>query len=184
MIESGDRSVRAVRERGVLPRGTVFYEERLSFADMPGIGRTATGRRLEHRKAWAWDALAATRGCDVVFADPDNGLEPRAGLPRQRLNGPKHAYFDELAPYLDRNQSLVVYHHLHRGAVHARQVQDRLAQVEERLGPGFALRYRPGSGRVFLVVPAEAHRRTLRQRTERLARNRCWSQHFELIDPR
>jgi hypothetical protein len=184
MIRDGDRSVRAVRERGVLPRGTVFYEERLSYADMPGVGRTAAGRRLEHRKAWAWDALAATRGCDVVFADPDNGLEPRAGLPRQRLNGPKYAYFDELAPYLDRGQSLVVYHHLHRGAPHASQVQDRLSQLAERLGSCFALRLRPGSGRMFLIVPAEAHRRVLRQRAERLARHRCWSRHFTLVDPR
>jgi len=55
----------------------------------------------------------------MVFADPDNGLEPRAGLPRQRLNGPKYAYFDELSPYLDRGQSVVVYHHFHRGASHA-----------------------------------------------------------------
>ena len=184
MIERGDRSVRAVRERGVLPRGTVFYEDPLSYAGMPGWGRTAIGRRLEHRKAWAWDALAATRGCDVVFADPDNGLEPRAGLPRQRLNGPKHAYFDELSGYLDRGQSVVVYHHLHRGAPHDRQVQDRLAQVEERLGSCFAMWYRPGSGRVFFVVPAEAHRRTLRQRAERLARNPCWCRHFTLDDPR
>jgi hypothetical protein len=78
MLRDDDRSVRAVRERGVLPEGTVFYEARLSFAGTAGIGRAATERRLERRRAWAWDALAATRGCDVVFADPDNGLEPRA----------------------------------------------------------------------------------------------------------
>jgi hypothetical protein len=184
MIRDGDRSVRAVRERGVLPEGTVFHEEPLSYADIPGVGRTATGRRLEHRKAWAWDALAAMRGCDVVFADPDNGLEPRAGLPRHRMNGPKYAYFDELTPYLDRGQSVVVYHHLHRGAPHASQVQDRLSQLEERLGPCFGLRYRPGSGRVFLIVPSEEHWDVLHQRAERLARHRCWSRHFELIDPR
>ncbi len=99
------------------------------------------------------------------------------------MNGPKYAYFDELTPYLDRGQSLVVYHHLHRGAPHASQVQHRFSQLEERLGSCFALRYRPGSGRVLLVVPAEAHRRTLRQRAECLARHRCWSQHFELVEP-
>ncbi len=30
----------------------------------------------------------------------------------------------------------------------------------------------------------EAHRRTLRQRAERLARHPCWFRHFELVDPR
>jgi hypothetical protein len=182
ILRDGDRSVRAVRERGVLPEGTVFYEEVLSFAGTPSVGRAAKERRLEHRKAWAWDALAATRGCDVVFADPDNGLEPRAGVPRHRLTGPKYAYFDELAPYLDRGQSLVVYHHLHRSLAHEGQVRDRLSQVEERLGESFALRYRPGTGRAFFVVPAEAHREVLSRRTSRLVRNRCWSRHFTLYE--
>lgn len=182
MLRDGDRSVRAVRERGLLPGGTVFYEGVLSFAGTPGIGRAATERRLERRKAWAWDALVATRGCDLIFADPDNGLETRAGVPRHRLTGPKYAYFDELAPYLDRGQSLVVYHHLHRSMVHESQVRDRLSQVEERLGPAFALRFRPGTGRAFFVVPAGAHREVLREKATRLVRNRCWARHFTLYE--
>lgn len=80
-----DRSVKVVRERGVLPEGTVFYERLLSFAGTPGIGRAATERRLERRRAWARDALESTRGRDVILAVPDNGLEPRAGQPRPRL---------------------------------------------------------------------------------------------------
>jgi hypothetical protein len=79
-------------ERGVLPEGTAFYEEVLTFAGTPGIVRAATERRLERRKAWAWDALAATRGCDLVFADPDNGLESSLSLsprPRPRSGRPR-----------------------------------------------------------------------------------------------
>ena len=62
------------------------------------------------------------------------GMEASRHGPRHRLTGPKYAYFDELAPYLDRGQSLVVYHHLHRSVAHESQVRDRLSQVEERLG--------------------------------------------------
>ncbi|MDP8902120.1 MAG: hypothetical protein M3N33_13465 [Actinomycetota bacterium] len=61
-------------------------------------------------------------------------------------------------------------------------MQDRLSQLAERLGSCYALWYRPG--RAFFVVPGEAHRRTLRQRAERLARHPCWSRHFTLVDPR
>ena len=42
--------------------------------------------------------------------------------------------------------------------------------------------FRPGTGRAFFVVPAEAHRETLRERALRLVRNRCWSRHFELYE--
>lgn len=118
-----------------------------------------------------------------MFADPDNGLEPRAGMPRQRLTGPKYTYFDELIPYLDRGQSLVVYHHLHRSLAHEGQVRDRLSQVEERLSRAFALRFHPGTGRVFFVVPSESHWGVLRERAARLVRHRCWSRHFTLVVP-
>jgi hypothetical protein len=174
--------VASVREDGVLPEGTIFYEAVLSFDGMPGIGPAATSRRLERRKAWAWDALAATRGCDVVFADPDNALEP-VGIKASQDKGPKYAYFDELVPYLDRGQSLVVYHSLHYGAPCESQVQKRLPQVIERLGWSFALLYHPGAGRAFFVVPSEAHKEILCERAGRVARDPCWSQHFTLIEP-
>jgi hypothetical protein len=116
---------------------------------------------------------------DLVLTDHD----PNAGLPRHRLRGPKHAYFDELVPYLERGQSLIVYHHLHHNLAHAEQVRDRLSQVEERLGPAFALRFRPGTGRAFFVVPAEAHRETLRERAARLMRHRPWAEHFTFYGP-
>ena len=126
--------------------------------------------------------MEATRGCDVVFADPDNGLE--SGTPRHHRRGPKFAYFDELSPYQDRGQSLVVYHHLHRGTPRESQVrEERLPQVIEWLGKAFALLYRPGTGRAFFVIPSEAHRGILAERSQRFARDPCWSQHFTLIEP-
>ena len=126
------------------------------------------------------DALEVNRGSDVVFADPDNGLE--SGTQRHHLRGPKYAFFDELKPYIDRGQSLVVYHHLHFGAPAEIQVRERLAQVGERLGGAFALRYRPGSARAFFVVPSDAHRKVLIDRAERLAQDPCWGQHFTFVE--
>lgn len=181
IVEDDDRSVRAVRERGVLPRGRAFYEASLSFASMPGIGREAKERRLERRKAWAWDALAASRGCDLVFADPDNGLEVEGKKPHTK-RGPKYAYFDELRPYLDRGQSLVVFQSRDRTSVE-HQMQERLSQVHDQLGRMFALFHRPYAGRSFFVVPSEAHWQTLYEGVVRLARHRCWSEQFTLYGP-
>jgi hypothetical protein len=183
IVRSGRRRVASVREHEVLPEGTVFYDAPLSFDGTPGIGPAATSRRLEYREAWVRGALAATRGCDVVFADPDNGLE--SGIPRNRVNGPKFAYFDELVPYLDRDQSLVVYHHLNRerGTTWESQVRERLLQVGDRLGKSFALLYRPYAVRAFFVVPSEARREALFERASRFVRDPHWSQHFTLVEP-
>jgi hypothetical protein len=177
IVRDGTRSVQSIREQAILPPGTVFYEEPLSFDGMPGIGSAATKARLDHRSGWVQGALEATQGCDVVFADPDNGLE--SGTPRHHRKGPKFAYLDELAPYLQRGQSIVVYHHLHRSYPTGEQVRERLAQVSERLGESFALLYKRGSPRVFFVVPSEAHRRMLSERARRLVEG-SWGQHFAL----
>lgn len=178
VVSNGARSVRSVREQALLPSDTVFYEEPLSFDGMPGIGARASQARLDHRTGWVKGAVEATQGCDVVFADPDNGLE--SGTPRHRRRGPKFAFFDELAPYLQRGQSLVVYHHLHRSYPASEQVRERLDQIGERLGKAFALLYRRGTLRAFFIVPSEARWCMLSERARRLVEG-CWGQHFALV---
>jgi hypothetical protein len=178
IVRNGVRSVRSVGEQAILPPGTVFYERPLSFDGMPGIGPAATEARLDHRNDWVQEALEATQGCDLVFADPDNGLE--SGTPRHQRKGPKFAYFDELAPCVRRGQSLVVYHHLHRSYPTREQVRERLAQVGERLGEPFALLFKRGSPRAFFVVPSESRREVLSKRARRFMEG-CWAQHFTLV---
>ena len=115
-----------------------------------------------------------------MFADPDNGLESRTQ--RHHRKGPKFAYFDELAHCsIQRGQSLVVYHHLHRSYPTREQVRERLVQVGERLGEAFALLYKRGSPRAFFVVPSEAHWRKLSERARRFVEG-CWGQHFTIVE--
>jgi len=116
-----------------------------------------------------------------VFADPDNGMEIVGEKPHNK-RGSKYAYFDELRPYLDRGQSLVVFQSRDRTTVET-QMQERLSQINERLGKSFALFHRPYAGRAFFVVPAEAHWVTLYERAVRLARHPCWSEQFTLYGP-
>ncbi len=184
IVRDEERHVASVRKRGVLSGGTVFYEAPLSFRGMSAsaIGPAAKRDRLRHREAWVRGALEAVEGCDVVFVDPDNGLE--SGTPRHYLKGPKYAYFNELAPYLERNQSLVVYHHLGRNISAENQIRERLVQVNERLGWALALRYRRGPARAFFVVPSDAHREVLAERARRLEQDPYWSEHFTLVESR
>jgi hypothetical protein len=73
VVQAG-RSVAALERAGVLDGGCRFFSTRLAFANLP-VG--ARRERTERRDAWLVGALEATVGCDVVFADPDNGI-PRA----------------------------------------------------------------------------------------------------------
>jgi hypothetical protein len=183
IVDTKSRNVASVRNNGILPAGTVFFEEPLTFGGMPSIGAAAREARLKHRSGWLQRALEATEACDVVFVDPDNGLE--SGTKRHHKRGPKFVYFDELVPYLRRGQSLVVYHHMARNCSALEQIRERLAQITDRLrgcGAPFALRYHRGTSRAFFVVPTDAHRAILLERADRFLSG-PWSRHFCLVDP-
>ena len=95
-----------------LPPGTVFYEELLTFEGTPANSPGARRKRIACRNEWVRGALSATKACDFIFVDPDNGLE--AGIKRHMKRGPKYVFFDELEPYCKRGQSLIIYHHTSR----------------------------------------------------------------------
>ncbi len=181
IVWSNKRNISSIRDHRVLPLGTRFYEAVLTFNRRDDQGPFTRGDRVAQRTAWLYDALKLTAGCDVVFVDPDNGFEVRVG-PYQR-RGPKYVFFDELLPYLERDQSLVIYHHIGRHGSAWDQIRERLAQIHSKLGrEAFALLYHRGSARAFFVVPAPRHRMNLISKAKMLMLS-SWSRHFELFEP-
>jgi hypothetical protein len=179
IIRAGDRRVAAIRERSILPDTAAYHETPLTFEGLPTSDRAG---RMGHRRQWTDGALSATADSDLVFLDPDNGLE--AGTRAFQNKGPKYVYYEEIAPYVARGQSLIVYHHTSRQGTAREQVERRLAEIEERLTPQVAphaLLYHRGSSRAYFVIPAAAHGRLIRKRVESFLRG-PWSRHFELID--
>ena len=161
IIRKKDRNVSNIRKCSILPPGTVFYEKPLTFDGTPANSPRAQRNRIAYRNGWVQDALSATKDCDIIFIDPDNGLE--AGTKRHQKRGPKYVFFDELEPYCKQEQSLIIYHHTSRGGTAEEQVREHLAQIDERLNSvsSFALLYHRGSSRAFLVVQSEKHKSIL-----------------------
>ena len=155
----------------VLPPGTRTYAERLSYASLPPGASTA---RRQLRGQWLSRALDSTLGCDLVFMDPDNGLRPaNHPVPKTRTKAVKHAYIDELAPFVQRGQSLVAYHHADRSAPVPKQAEHRLADLASGIAasPLAAVRASRGTTRLFLVVSTDAHRQRLCDRLAALERS-------------
>jgi hypothetical protein len=179
IVDSGQRSVSRIHEGGILPAGTRFFDEKLTFSDLPAVGAAARTERERRQNDWTTRAQDAMTGCDVVFADPDNGLEVPS-VPRLSNRGPKYVFLDDLEPYARRAQSLIVYQHLGRRGSTEQQVDAALARVGERLqcATPFALVYHRGTARAFLIIPAERHEDILRARADRLL-STGWRQHFK-----
>lgn len=178
IVASGERQIERVRISSILPRTTVFHETVLSFDGRPKGTADAITRRLAVRTAWFEGALQATAGCDLIFLDPDNGLEI-ASVRRHQDSGVKYVFLDEARSFIERGQSLVIYDQLCRTGRADEQIEARMQEPETLSGRrALALRYRRGTSRAYLTVPASAHTAALTQRTEQMMLGR-WSEHFD-----
>lgn len=176
IVSSGRRHISAISEFGCLPRSTVFVAEPVSTGREVSAGRT---ERIRQRGAWFHECFRQTENCDLVFFDPDNGLEA-ASVPKHHPKAGKYIYWDELVPFWNRGHTLLIYHHLNRTTSAAQQVQ----LLELRFATAFdraaivPLVFRRGSSRVFwLVHRADALGYGLVRRAAALL-DTGWSRHF------
>lgn len=151
-IVYGERSVAAVEKKGVLTPSTLFFSKGLNFNWTPQRERDAV------RRKWLDDGLQAVKATDLVFVDPDNGLEVPKTKPLSN-KGPKFAYYDDIRPCWERGQSLVIYQHIDRTSCAEKQIAQRCAALHREL-PGamlVPLRFRRRSSRVYFVVSQPEH---------------------------
>ncbi len=68
---------------------------------------------LAGRHAFMGRCAYAFRDADLIFLDPDNGLEV-SSLPKGRRNSSKYLYLDEVASFYASSKSLLIYQHFPR----------------------------------------------------------------------
>jgi hypothetical protein len=103
-----------------------------------------------------------------------------ASVPKNHPKAGKYIYWDELIPFWERGNSLLIYHHLNRTVSAARQV--------ETLGTRFArelenanivpLVFRRGSSRVFWLIHRGDDRGRQLERGAADLLSGAWSRHF------
>ncbi|MBI4250960.1 MAG: hypothetical protein HY618_00740 [Candidatus Tectomicrobia bacterium] len=124
------------------------------------------------------------KGKDVVFFDPDNGLEVpsvEGHVWQKKKKGPKYVFWDEICPFWSRGQSIVVYQQMVRNRGESRdQIASRKKEVKEKLRGCkniHALLFHRGTARAFFVIPAGSHRKIIESRLSRF-REGPWGEHF------
>ena len=159
VVSSGKRQVTALEEAALIPGATYFREE------IP-IAAPAAARR-DNRTAWFARMKDALTGCDLVFLDPDNGLEPD-GFSHGEAKAGKCVTVDELEGLRNDERALVVYHHQTRrlGGHY-----EEIAYWSERLrglglSPVGALRSKSYSPRAFFILGGDG---ALQQRASALS---------------
>jgi hypothetical protein len=173
------RSVGSIQERDILPSSTAFYEAPLTFTNMPKGTPQAIQKRMDYRKQWLQQAIETVKGYDIVFVDPDNGLEIDS-VKRHENQGPKFVYFDELIPFVECQQTLVIYQHKNRSATVEEQIQKRMTQLQDKLGFSreiHAIYFKTSGGRIFFILPSSFHQQAIENRLITMADSE-WGKHF------
>ncbi len=177
IVARNDRRVAAVEETGLLGANTAFYRD---YVAGPRTDASGEARAIPRRR-WADESRRATAKCDLVFLDPDNGLETKS-TPITRVKAPKYTYLEEVQQLYDRGQSVVIYHHLARNGSHSQQIAEWCERLIGRIQPGdiFALRFGRGTARAYFVLATPTHAEILADRVLALVGS-AWSEHFELL---
>ena len=145
IVFCGDRSVRAVQRASVLP-DAVFAGERLGLADVP------VKDRVLWRRAWFERVRRGLTDCNLVFADPDNGLYPDSRFrPTVRRSAKSIPVAEVVA--LSEGRPMIVYHHnTRRKCGHEAEI---VSWQEALSGSVYAYYWRRWSNRTFFVVNAD-----------------------------
>ena len=180
MMATGERSIDRVEQAGVLPSDVRTFNDLLTF---DGMDPSTKPHRAERRADWVARAQAAMTDCSVVFVDPDNGVRrsdhKNASSQRKAI---KHAYYDELSPYIAGGQSVIAYQHADRSATVREQAVRCMGDAAGELGiqPLAAVRASRGTARLFLVLPVPGHRAHLESRLHALSAS-PWGAELDVI---
>jgi hypothetical protein len=123
IVASGQRDVGALEMANLLP-GAIFASETI-----PVAGTIA--ERLNQRHQWFTTVQRTLDGADLLFVDPDNGLEPE-GYGHDSATAGKSVLLSELRALARPGRCLIVYHHhTHRKGGHHAEIEywaDRLRE--------------------------------------------------------
>jgi|SRR5271157_1608666 len=172
-VMSRQRRVATIESSTVLPSDTLFYNRPLAYKK-----QMSAVDRLSMRKEWFRGAQEATALAQLIFFDPDNGVECKS-VTQTRRKGPKYVFWDDLKFFSARNQSLVVHHHLNRSCPSSDQVRRLLSAFQNHM-PRYqisSVMFTRGTRRAYFLAATPTHSKVLSRRFSSLLRDR-WGSHF------
>lgn len=102
IVEHDKRRIKEIEDRNFLPVDTVFYAEPLDDPD---------GKPVD-RGSWFLKSLDKFENTDIIFLDPDNGLQTDK-VKKTQKKGVKYVFRDEIQTYF-KDHSLIIYNHRDR----------------------------------------------------------------------
>jgi hypothetical protein len=181
-IDGNTRKVASLETSGLLaPDRTVFYSDRLASVKTQRQGDFPA---VDARRRWFSRALEISEAADLVFLDPDNGLEV-ASVPPSSPKASKYVFLHEVAAIAERGQSLLIYQHHNRSAPAEAQIalaMKKLRSAAPHSSSVIAITFRGGSVRSFFLLVASSHREILHSHMANV-KSSTWASYFGFTEP-
>jgi hypothetical protein len=161
-IVDNDRRLDHFEEFGLIQGATFCYDE-----------WTASPEQRKHSNQ---SFICKLKKEQLVFYDPDNGLETKNTNPKGR-NSHKYVYFDDLAFAWQGQHSILLYQHFPRVS-REEYLGTLMYRISNRLGCQEKIIAVSTSFAAFLLIPQERHAETLRTALMSFAVK--WSPHTSL----
>jgi hypothetical protein len=142
VVVGGERGVVAAEESKLLPASQLFYEV---------LPDDSERRRRYFESFWS---MAAE--CDLIFFDPDNGIEVRS-KPKGCKGSSKYLYWPELADAYFRGKSVLVYQHFRRSKRDP-FISKMAREIADRTGALTIYSFQTASVVFFLLLPESRSR--------------------------
>ncbi len=112
------RDLQTIESSGILPTSTVFYN-----AIIPAGTK---------RFAWHNESLSKLNTCDLIFYDPDNGLE-RGSYGKLNKKANKFVFFDEIVQAYSAGKTILIYQHAPMDKKTVIDAEDRIQELADCL---------------------------------------------------
>jgi hypothetical protein len=169
---------RNVKEIKALPRflNVPTYDRILD------VHQVKVKERFSVRWAWFQESMQALQACDVVFMDPDNGIEVKSA-PVTNRRSPKYVRYSEIEQFYSYGKSMIVYNHRDR----SKEIEylKRITCLKDLLGGAqiILVRFKRFSVRDYIFVLQERHEDMICEAIHRFLES-DWGRLFELKSTR
>ena len=158
-----------------------YHDDILDLKHIQALSESGRRKRIATRIKWFEDSLQKLSSCNLIFCDPDNGIETKA-MSKIGVDSVKYVLIDEIKTMIEKGHSLVVYNHRDRSTEDA--YISRFNEVKNQLSSDISLRiirFNRYSARDYLVFMQENHKDQLNEQMDKFLSDHKWKRHFKEI---
>jgi len=91
----------------------ITYNEIIKVDHINALSPEGRDRRSKVRKEWFQNSMDKLKQCDLIFCDPDNGIETRS-LSYVGKDSVKYVFVEEIKEMINQGKSVICYNHRDR----------------------------------------------------------------------